>query len=181
MKLYYDVASPYAYLAVSRAAQVLGEAPELEPVLVGAIFAYRGRGSWALTPERAAGETEIERRAAVYGLPPLKWPEGWPLNSLNAMRAATFAKQQGLQREFTAAVFEREFAHGEDVSAVEALAEIGAAVGLDGIAAAVKDPEIKRALKEATEAAWAAGVQGVPTLDTGDRMLFGDDRLEEAA
>ena len=68
MNLDDDLASPYAYLAVARAASVLGSEPVLRPVLAGAIFGYRGRGSWALTPERAAGEAEIERRAAAYGL-----------------------------------------------------------------------------------------------------------------
>ena len=165
---------------MARAAGVLGAEPELRPVLVGAIFGYRGRGSWAHTPERAAGEGEVERRAAAYGLPPVKWPPDWPLNSLNAMRAATYAQREGLQREFVAAAYEREFARGEDISGVEVLAEIGASVGLNRVAEAVADPEIKRALKDATDDAWAAGVQGVPTLDTGDRMLFGDDRLEEA-
>jgi 2-hydroxychromene-2-carboxylate isomerase len=178
--LYYDLASPYAYLAVSRAAAVLGEQPELEPVLVGAIFGWRGRGSWAHTPERAAGEAEIERRAAAYGLPPLAWPEGWPLNSLAAMRAATHAKREGLQREFAIAVYEREFAHGEDISSPDALESIAASVGLSSIREAIADAEIKRELKEATANAWAAGVQGVPTLQAGGRMLFGDDRLEQA-
>src|SRR5829696_3481699 len=41
VKLYYDLASPYAYLAVARAADVLGAEPELKPVLVGAIFGSR--------------------------------------------------------------------------------------------------------------------------------------------
>jgi 2-hydroxychromene-2-carboxylate isomerase len=180
VRLYYDLASPYAYLAVSRAVDVLGEPPELEPVLVGAIFGYRGHGSWAHTPERAAGEAEVERRAAVYGLPPIVWPDGWPLNSLAAMRAATWAKLQGMQEAFARAAYEREFARGEDISGVELLVEIAASVGLDGVRAAIADPEIKRELREATDAAWAAGVQGVPTLHAGDRMLFGDDRLEEA-
>jgi 2-hydroxychromene-2-carboxylate isomerase len=181
LRLYYDLASPYAYLAVTRAADVLSAEPELEPVLLGAIFGYRGHGSWAHTPERSAGEAEIERRAAAYGLPPLAWPPGWPLNSLAAMRAATHAKRQGLQAEFARAVYEREFARGEDISGVDALEEIAASVGLRGVREAVADPEIKLALREATDAAWAAGVQGVPTLDAGDRLLFGDDRLEEAA
>jgi 2-hydroxychromene-2-carboxylate isomerase len=181
MILYYDLASPYAYLAVSRASSVLGTEPELQPVLVGAIFNYRGRGSWALTPERAAGEAEIERRAAAYGLPPMKWPQGWPLNSLGAMRAATHAKREGLQREFVIAAYEREFARGEDISGIEALEEIAAEVGLRGVREAIADPEVKLALRTATDEAWATGVQGVPTLRTGDRTLFGDDRLEEAA
>ena len=164
VKLYYDLASPYAYLAVARAASVLGEEPQLEPVLLGAIFGYRGHGSWAHTPERASGEAEVERRAERYGLPPVRWPPGWPLNSLAAMRAATFAARKGLQREFALAVYEREFAHGEDVSGVDALQSIAESVGLQGVREAVADPAIKQALRQATDDAWAAGVQGVPTL-----------------
>jgi len=165
---------------VARAADVLGSAPRLQPVLVGAIFGYRGRGSWAHTSERAAGEAEVERRAAGYGLPPLVWPGGWPLNSLNAMRAAIWADRQGAGPAFARAVYEREFAHGEDISDVDLLEEAGRSVGLEGIGEAIGDPEIKAALREATEAAWKRGVQGVPTLDAG-RLYFGDDRLEEAA
>jgi 2-hydroxychromene-2-carboxylate isomerase len=91
------------------------------------------------------------------------------------------ACRQGFGPEFARAVFEREFAHGEDISHVAALDDIGRSVGVDGIREAVADPEIKRALREATEAAWALGVQGVPTLEAGRRLYFGDDRLEEAA
>lgn len=179
--LYYDLASPYAYLAVMRAADVLGEAPRLQPVLVGAIFGWRGRGSWALTDQRDAGEAEIERRAAAYGLPPVVWPRGWPLNSLGPMRAAVHAERQGKGDQFARAVFEREFARGEDISDVVLLDEIGRSVGVEGIREAIADPEIKRALREATEQAWQSGVQGVPTLEAGRRLYFGDDRLEEAA
>ena len=179
--LYYDLASPYAYLAVMRAADVLGEAPRLQPVLVGAIFGWRGRGSWALTDARYEGEAEVERRAARYGLPPVVWPRGWPVNSLAPMRAAVWADRQGLGPEFARAVFEREFAHGEDVSDVVLLDEIGRSVGVEGIREAVADPEVKQALRAATEAAWERGVQGVPTLEAGRRLYFGDDRLEAAA
>jgi 2-hydroxychromene-2-carboxylate isomerase len=179
--LYYDLASPYAYLAVMRAAEVLGEAPRLQPVLVGAIFGWRGRGSWALTDQRDAGEAECERRAAAYGLPPIVWPRGWPLNSLGPMRAAVAAERQGKGEAFARAVFEREFVHGEDITDVALLDEIGREAGVDGIREAIADPEIKRALREATEQAWERGVQGVPTLEAGRRLYFGDDRLEEAA
>ena len=179
--LYYDLASPYAYLAVSRAAEVLGEQPRLQPVLVGAIFGWRGRGSWALTDQRDAGEAECERRAVAYELPPIVWPRGWPLNSLGPMRAAVVAERQGKPLEFATAAFEREFAHGEDISDVVLLDEIGRSVGVENIREAIADPEIKRALKEATEAAWERGVMGVPTLEAGRDLYFGDDRLEEAA
>ncbi len=180
--LYYDLASPYAYLAVARAAGVLGTEPELRPVLVGAIFGYRGRGSWALTPERAAGEAEIERRAAAYGLPPLVWPEGWPVNSLQAMRAATWATGQGVGPAFARAAYRREFAEGRGLGA-DVLVEAAEEAGLDpdALIAAIAHDAVKLALREATDAAWELGVQGVPTLEAGRRLYFGDDRLEEAA
>ena len=97
------------------------------------------------------------------------------------MRAALWAHRQGRGPEFARAAFEREFARGEDISDVALLDEIARSVGLDGVREAIADPEVKRALKEATEAAWALGVQGVPTLEAGRRLYFGDDRLEEAA
>src|SRR5205085_9663745 len=96
--LYFDLGSPYAYLAVERAGGVLGHEPELQPVLLGAIFAARGHGSWAHTEQRAAGEAEIERRAAAYGLPPIAWPPDWPSPPLAAMRAAVIAQQEGRTR-----------------------------------------------------------------------------------
>ena len=181
--LSYDLASPYAYLAVERAAAVLGAEPRLEPVLVGAIFGYRGYGSWALTPERAAGEAEIERRAARYGLAPVVWPEGWPVNSLQAMRAATWATSLGAGPVFAHTAYRRAFGEGADLSDLAVLEDVTAAAGLDpeAMRAAIASDEIKLALRRTTEAAWEAGVRGVPTLRIGDRVLFGDDRLEEAA
>jgi 2-hydroxychromene-2-carboxylate isomerase len=97
------------------------------------------------------------------------------------MRAAVFAERQGVGPEFARAAFEREFARGEDISDVALLDEIGREVGMENVREAVADPEIKQALREATEQAWERGVQGVPTLEAGGRLYFGDDRLEEAA
>ena len=43
------------------------------------------------------------------------------------------------------------------------------------------DPAVKIALREATEAAHARGLFGVPTVAVGDELFWGDDRLEDAA
>jgi 2-hydroxychromene-2-carboxylate isomerase len=182
--LYFDLSSPYAYLAVMRAGAVLGTAPELEPVLAGAIFAWRGRGSWAESePGRSEGQAEIERRARRYGLPPLRWPSGWPGNSLQAMRAAVWAKRQGRVDPFARAVYTHLFATGADVSDPATLGAAAREAGLDpdAMASAIASPELKEALKAATQAAWDAGVRGVPTLRIGTATFFGDDQLERAA
>ena len=61
--------------------------------------------------------------------------------------------------------------------------EVGGQVGLDRdrLEAATQDPEIKRALRAATDAAYELGVIGVPTLAIDDELFWGDDRLEDAA
>jgi 2-hydroxychromene-2-carboxylate isomerase len=181
--LYYDLGSPYAYLASERAERVLGIAPELRPVLLGAIFAARGHGSWSQTPERAARIAEVERRAAAYGLPPVRWPPDWPPNTLSAMRAAVWAAREGCGDAFAQIAFRRAFARGEDLGDVAVLADVAGETGLDtaALAAAIADPAVKDDLRARTDAALALGVRGVPTLAAGDRLLYGDDRLEEVA
>jgi 2-hydroxychromene-2-carboxylate isomerase len=182
-ELFYDLGSPYAYLAVERAERVVGVAPVLRPVLLGAIFAARGHGSWSQTPARAEGIAEVERRAAAYGLPPVRWPPGWPANTMFAMRAAVWADRRGGGAPFARAAFRRAFAGGEDLGDVAALARAGDDAGLPGgeIQAAIADRAIKDELRARTEAALALGVRGVPTLRAGGRLLYGDDRLDEAA
>jgi 2-hydroxychromene-2-carboxylate isomerase len=182
-QLYYDLASPYAYLAFTRAADVLGAPPTLRPVLVGAIFVHRGYGSWAHMDTRAENVAEVERRAAEYGLPPITWPPSWPPNSLNAMRATVWAQQaHGAGEAFSRAAFHAAFAEHADLGEVPTLERIAARLELDGLRDGIADPTVKAALREATDAAIARGVPGVPTVETADgRLLFGDDRLAEAA
>jgi 2-hydroxychromene-2-carboxylate isomerase len=180
--LYYDLGSPYSYLAVARCERVLGPVT-LQPVLVGAIFAHRGWGSWGVTHERDRHVAEVERRAAAYGLPAVRWPAGWPNNTLNAMRMAVWADTLGAGDAFAHAGFAAAFERGSDLSGRDALLAVADVVGVDRAEAAraIATPEIKGALRELTERAIAAGVQGVPTTVVDGRVFYGDDRLEEAA
>ena len=181
--LYYDLGSPYAYLAAERAAGILSVKPRLQPILVGGIFVERGHGSWAHTPERDARIAEIEGRAARYGLPPVVWPGGWPNNTLKAMRAAIWADSLGAGESFALAAFRRAFRHGADLSSVEEIESVARSVGLEaaGLTEAIGAQPTKDALREATAQAWARGVVGVPCIDVGGEVFFGDDRLEDAA
>ena len=113
---YYDLASPYAYLAAERVTEVLPVTPVWQPILLGGIWQQSGGGSWAMTDARAEGMAEVERRAERYGLMPIRWPDPWPGNSLRAMRAATFAQQIGRAVAFSLAAFRQAFAAGRDLS-----------------------------------------------------------------
>lgn len=181
--MYFDLGSPYAYLALARAESVLGVRPELRPVLLGAIFARRGFGSWAHTQARDGRIAEIEGRARRYGLPPLRWPAGWPGNGLVAMRCATWAGEQGRGEAFARGVFDRQFLDGADIADLDVLLECAADADLEveALSTALPRPELKESLRHATERAWDEGVRGVPTLRIGDALFYGDEQLELAA
>ena len=182
---YFDVGSPYAYLAATRVEDVLGAPVDWQPVLLGAIFKATGRSSWARGDEerRRRGIEEIERRAERYGLPPLRLPDGWPSDYLAAMRVATYARREGRAREYALAAGRAAFAEGRDLSDAEAALDVAAEIGLDREAtrAAIASREVKDELRAATDEAHSRGVFGVPTIAVGRELFWGDDRLEEAA
>jgi 2-hydroxychromene-2-carboxylate isomerase len=181
--MYFDLGSPYAYLALSRAESVLGVRTALQPVLLGAIFARRGFGSWAKTQAREGRVAEIEQRARRYGLPPVRWPVGWPGDGLAAMRCATWAHEQGRGEAFARAVFERQFVEGRDIADLETLLACARDAELDAeaLSGALGQSAVKDSLCEATDRAWEAGVRGVPTLRVRGSSFYGDDQLELAA
>jgi 2-hydroxychromene-2-carboxylate isomerase len=182
---YFDVGSPYAYLAAERLDRVVPQPVSWQPVLLGGLFKLTGRSSWALGDyrRRQRGMAEIERRSRGYGMPPIVWPDPWPSDYLEAMRVVTYAFMAGRGREVSERAFRDAFACGRDLSIEANVLAAATRAGLDRRDAhdAMRDPEIKTVLREATETAHARGVFGVPTVAVGEELFWGDDRLEDAA
>ena len=151
--------------------------------MLGGIWQQSGGQSWGVTEEREEGQEEVERRAEQYGLMPVRWPDGWPNNTLRAMRVATFAQSIGRAVAFSLAAFRQAFAGGKDLSDVDNILIAAAACELhpNAILKALETQSVKDRLRDATAEAYARGVRGVPTIAVGDRLFYGDDRLEEAA
>ncbi|MET0762715.1 MAG: 2-hydroxychromene-2-carboxylate isomerase [Thermoleophilaceae bacterium] len=180
---YYDLGSPYSYLTAERIHQVLPEVAVWQPILLGGIWKESGGRSWGVTDQRDAGMVEVERRAAEYGLMPIRWPEGWPNNTLQAMRAAVWAQQLGRTVAFTLAAFRQAFAGGKDLSDTDYVLMAAAACELhpNAVLKALGTQSVKDRLREVTREAYDRGVRGVPTIAVGDELFWGDDRLEDAA
>jgi 2-hydroxychromene-2-carboxylate isomerase len=192
---FYDLSSPFAYLASHRVDEILPTPPAWQPVWIAAIITASGREWRRPGEENLARQMDVERRAAEYGLPPVRWPQRYldgrdlgmdiePINSLPVMRLATFAHRAGMGKEFARGVYHLTFGEGHDPAELDdAVFEVAAACGLDPdeARAATSDPDIKGALKEATEYAIGLGVFGLPTVTVGGELFWGDDRLEDAA
>jgi 2-hydroxychromene-2-carboxylate isomerase len=180
--LYIDVGSPYVYLALERLPRLGLQDVALKVVSLGAIFKARRRSSWGMSSRRELGMAEVQARASAYGLPPVRWPQGWPSNYLHANRACLVAEEEGALGPFVQAAMRAAFVAGEDLGREEAFLAVAEQVGLDAAAMSerIVAAEIKNRLREQTEEALSAGVFGVPTLIAGGRVFWGDDQLELA-
>lgn len=181
----YDFNSPYAYLAAHRVDAVVGPGVRWQPIAFAFLLRASGRVPWSMGEGRDEGMRECERRAAAYGLPPLRWPPDWPVGSysLLPLRAALVAEEHGRLREFSRAAYAENFAAGRGVREPEAVLDAARAAGLDpeAVREAAERPELKERLRAATDAAIAAGVPGVPSVLVDGEAFWGDDRLEDAA
>ncbi len=181
-RFYLAAMSPYAWIAAERIGRVMPQA-RWTPVTAAFVFKANGRTSWGLTDEREEGMVAAQARAAERGLGPIRWPQPWPTSDVPVARAMTFADRRGLLRSFALEAMRLAFLEGRDLAELETILEAGRRSGIDAgeLERALADEEIKLALRQATDAAVAAGVFGVPTVIVGDQLFWGDDRLDEAA
>jgi 2-hydroxychromene-2-carboxylate isomerase len=188
---YYDFSSPYSYLAAERISGVFAEAeaeqPEWQPISFGHLIQAIGKTPWSMQPggPNPGDLEEIQRRAAQRGLPEVRYPERWPVESysLKPIRAATYAKESGRVVSFSLAAFRQAFAAGRDLSDPDNVLLAAAACELHpkAVLKGIETKSVKERLKAATEEATERGVRGIPTIAIGDELFWGDDRLEEAA
>lgn len=160
---YYDVGSPWCWLAAERAHEVLGEVPVWQPVLV------RGRAD----VDREA----VERRAAEQGLPEVRWPNGFPFDSELAMVVATFAKQTGRAVAFSLAAMRQAFLAGRDLSLLDNVLIAAAACELHprAVTKALETRSVADALREATQ---EAALDELPAISVGGATATGPDAPE---
>jgi 2-hydroxychromene-2-carboxylate isomerase len=183
---YYDLVSPYSYLAYSRVERICeenGADLELRPMLLGAV--HKAVGLQAPIEIQNKGRyqlRDIHRWAGHYGLP-MKFPEPFPFRTLKTMRAALAGV--GDLEAFTREAFALYWEEGgapkgfEETDEDGPIREVARRIGRDPeeFLEGATTGEAKEALKSATGEAVERGVFGAPTFFVGDEMFWGNDRL----
>jgi 2-hydroxychromene-2-carboxylate isomerase len=182
LDFYFDYGSPASYLAwtqVPDIARRTGASVNFCPILLGGVFQATGNRPPGEVPAKAAWMLrDLAWFAARYGVPFARNPH-FPLNTLALMRGAMLAQREGFLLPYSDAVFRAMWVEQRNMADPDVVSRVLAAAGLDAprILAATQEPEIKQALRAATEAAVARGVFGAPTFFVGEHMHFGQDRL----
>lgn len=188
LEFFYDVGSPWTYLAFHKIGDVAAEAGvevRWKPILVGGVFNAVNPGLYAArsnaSPLRWAHMgKDLGDWARFYDLK-ITWPpKVFPVNSVSAMRGVLSAFEQGRGVEFSRAAFEAYWGEDRDLAQPDVIRDVASRVGLDPEALLVRiaSPEIKAALRANTDELVARGGYGSPTIIVGgDDLYFGNDRL----
>lgn len=189
MEFFYDLSSPWTYLAFTNLFGVMertGSCARLRPILVGGVFN-------AVNPAVYAAREQADNRrlqhswkvlgdwAALAGVE-MNFPSiHHPAKSVNAMRfCCALADDMPALTLFTRAAFQSYFGAQENLDDPDVLVAVANGAGLDGEAlrTASQSDAVKALLRANTEELIARGGYGSPTIFVdGDDMYFGNDQL----
>lgn len=185
VEFFFDLGSPASYLAWTQLPDLCARHDAqlvYRPMLLGGVFQATGNASPAMVPAKARYVfADFQRYANRYGVT-LAFPPGFPINTLTLMRG-TMAVQLFAPERFETylkAVFPAMWSQQRNLGDPQVLATVLQETGFDPeqYQAWTADPQVKAALKDATEEAVRRGAFGAPTFFVGEQMFFGQDRLE---
>ncbi len=190
LDVYFDISSPFAYLALTQLPALLatGATTRLVPILLGGLFRNIGQANVPLfampAPKLRYVGLEMTRWARWWGVP-FEQPRKFPQRTVTAQRLALLAAQGDLMTgvRLATALGRAMWAEQRDLEDDATLRVILEAEGLPASwVERTQEPGIKAALAANTTAAHAAGVFGVPTFVVNGKHLFwGQDRLDLVA
>jgi predicted DsbA family dithiol-disulfide isomerase len=177
-----DYICPFCYIGIETLRKVQ---PEVPP------FTLEWKG-FQIHPEYPAAGIPIEQRIAQYGQGRyagiwrniLALAEGIGLemnpppvltNSLMALEATEYARDQGKEKAFSSAVYQAYFQHGQNIGDIDVILSLAEQAGLN--AAEVQDHlkggTYSARIEASHQEARAFGVSGVPTFIVGPAQIVG--------
>jgi 2-hydroxychromene-2-carboxylate isomerase len=175
---YFDVISPYAYLAfvhLPQALQGISYQVTYKPVLFAGLLKHHGQlGPAEIPPKREWTYRQVQWLASQLKIE-LQTPAAHPFNPLPLLRLAVARGTNGLPNRYVVeTLFRHVWCSGQDAEDPQRIA------ALTELLKPSQDPnsaDVKAMLKELTESAIQAGVFGVPTFKVDDKLFFGLDSL----
>jgi len=182
---YFDFISPYAFLAwtqIRDLAKRCERAVEPVPILFAALLDAHGqRGPAEIPAKRQYLFKDVARKAHRLGVSSVTPPPAHPFNPIHALRVASLPQAPEERERIIDALYRAAWTERRAIDAPDAVAGVLESAGLDGAAlvAAAQSPDIKSALRTATDGAIARGVFGVPSVLVDDELFWGTDSLTD--
>ncbi|XP_043935778.1 glutathione S-transferase kappa 1 isoform X1 [Protopterus annectens] len=197
LELFYDVVSPYSWLAfevLCRYRNVWNVDLRLRPGFLGGLMNLSGNRPPAMVPLKGLYMVKDIDRLAQYCNVPLRQPSDFfgsviEKGSLQAMRFVTAVEMkhpefvESVSRELWMRIWSRD----EDITQPESLLAAASKAGVQPqhakeLLGMISNPDVKNRLKQTTDEAAKHGAFGMPVIvvhvDGVPHMFFGSDRFE---
>lgn len=183
---WFTMGSTYSYLSVSQLADV-ERSTEMtfrwRPFHLLIILQEMKHIPFADKPTKSAYMwRDIERRAAMYGIP-VKLPVPYPAKqSVVANLVAIVGMRENWGADFVRAAYRRWFQRGEETGSEPNVSASLRDIGQDPerVLTLANSEETNAMLTAETDAARELGIFGSPTFTVGRELFWGDDRLADA-
>ena len=181
---YFDIISPYSYIAHKKIEKVLTEKNivfNYKPILLGGLHKLAEITPPAFNQFKMKNMKNDCELISNKNHVQFKWNEKFPINSISIMRGYLFINAEK-RKDYLDKFFNAYWRDNVDLSIQEnfinilSTLEIDKASFLDGIS----NEKIKDELKELTTGAFNKEIFGAPTFIFNDKIFWGQDRLEYA-
>ncbi len=178
---YFDIISPYAYIAHKKILKYKNIIFNYKPVYLGGLHKLAGIDSPAFNKYKLRNNINDCNLVSEKNNIEFKWNSNFPINSLNIMRGYLFVNEDK-QNEYLNTFFDAYWKDNQDLSESKNINKILNNLKIDNgeFYNAIKQQEIKNKLIKLTTDAFEKEVFGTPTFIINNKIFWGQDRLEYA-
>ncbi len=178
---YFDIISPYAYIAYKKILKIKDINFKLKPILLGGLHNLAGITAPAFNKYKMKNMQNDCELVAKKNNISFKWNSKFPINSLNIMRGYLCVKDNK-KEEYLNNFFEAYWKDDLDLSNEENIKILLKKLKIDehDFFNLIKNQDTKDKLKQFTQDAFEKEVFGAPTFIVNNKIFWGQDRLEYA-
>ena len=178
---YFDIISPYAYIAYKKILKIKDINFKLKPILLGGLHNLAGITAPAFNKYKMKNMQNDCELVAKKNNISFKWNFRFPINSLGIMRGYLYV-EDNKKEEYLNSFFEAYWKEDLDLSNEENIKILLKKLKIDehDFFNLIKNQDTKDKLKQFTQEAFEKEVFGAPTFIVNNKIFWGQDRLEYA-
>jgi len=178
---YFDIISPYAYIAYKKILKINDINFELKPILLGGLHNLAGITAPAFNKYKMKNMQNDCELVAKKNNIIFKWNSKFPINSLSIMRGY-LCVEEDKKKDYLNFFFDAYWKDDVDLSVEDNIKSIlkKLTINEDQFFNSINNQNIKDNLKQLTQEAFEKEVFGAPTFIVNNKIFWGQDRLEYA-
>ena len=178
---YFDIISPYSYIAYKKILKIKNINFNLKPILLGGLHNLAGITAPAFNRYKIKNMQNDCELVAKKNNIIFKWNSKFPINSLGIMRGY-LCVENNKKEEYLNSFFEAYWKEDQDLSNEDNIKYFLKKLKIDeyDFLNLISNQETKDKLKQVTQEAFEKGVFGAPTFIVNNKIFWGQDRLEYA-